>query len=77
MATSSSKTEVLVGKVVAGRPDDEVTALVGNFLPLKPPPLSEFVRHCLIVEKESGALIPFDLWPAQEEALAVIERRIS
>ena len=42
---------------------------------VKAPPLLEFVRHCLIVEKETGRLIPFELWPAQEEALAVIEAR--
>ena len=53
--------------------DDQVIALVGNWRPLKPPPLLEFVRHCLIVQKESGALIPFEPWPAQEEALKVIE----
>ena len=32
------------------------------------------MRVCLIVEKETGKLIPFALWPAQEEALSVIER---
>ena len=54
--------------------DEQVIALIGNWRPVKTPPLSEFVRHCLIVEKESGELIPFALWPAQEEALAVIAR---
>ena len=53
--------------------DEQVLALVGNWRPLKAPPLPEFVRHCLIVEKRSGQLIPFELWPAQEEALEVIE----
>ena len=41
---------------------------------VKAPPLAEFVRHYLIVEKETGELIPFDLWPAQEEALEVIAK---
>ena len=50
----------------------EAIALVGNWRPLRPPPLLEFVQHCLIVAKESGLLIPFLLWPLQEEALAVI-----
>jgi hypothetical protein len=54
--------------------DEQVVALVGNWRPLKVPPLPEFVRHCLIVEKESGNLIPFEPWPAQEEALAIIEQ---
>jgi hypothetical protein len=31
------------------------------------------VRHTLIVDKETGELIPFDLWPAQQEALQMIE----
>ena len=35
----------------------------------KAPPLLDFVRSCLIVEKETGNLIPFDLWPEQERAL--------
>ncbi len=61
-------------RAVAGRlSDEQVIALVGNWRPVKTPPLAEFVRHCLIVQKETGRLIPFDLWPAQEEALAVIE----
>ena len=51
--------------LVAALADDaEVLALVGNWRPVKVPPLAEFVRHCLIVEKETGKLIPFDLWPA-------------
>jgi hypothetical protein len=58
--------------LVAGRSDAEVVALVGNWRPLRPPPLVEFVRHCLIVDKETGQLIPFALWPAQEEALKLI-----
>lgn len=36
--------------------------------------LVDFVEKCLIVEKETGALIAFSLWPLQREALAVIER---
>ena len=52
----------------------EVIALVGNWRPVKAPPLVEFVRHCLIVEKASGELIPFEPWPAQEEALEMIEQ---
>jgi hypothetical protein len=61
-------------RAVAGRlSDEQVIALVGNWRPVKPPPLAEFVRHCLIVDKTSGQLIPFEPWPAQEEALAVIE----
>jgi hypothetical protein len=60
--------------LVAGRSDAEVVALAGNWRPLTAPPLAEFVRHCLIVEKETGNLIPFALWPAQEEALEVIEK---
>jgi hypothetical protein len=36
--------------------------------------VAHFVRHCLIVEKETGALIPFDLWAEQETALAAILR---
>jgi hypothetical protein len=59
---------------VARLTDEQVIALNGNWRPLKPPPLPEFVRHCLIVAKESGSLIPFDLWPAQAEALEVIEK---
>ncbi len=54
--------------------DAEVIALTGNWRPLKPPPLLEFVRRCLIVAKETGTLIPFELWPAQQEALEVIEK---
>ena len=61
--------------VAARLTDEQVVALVGNWRPVKAPPLAEFVRHCLIVEKESGKLIPFEPWPAQEEALAVIEAR--
>ena len=52
----------------------EVIALVGNWRPVRVPPLVEFVRHCLIVDKASGELIPFEPWPAQEEALEMIER---
>ena len=37
--------------LVAARSDAEVVALVGNWRPVKPPPLIEFVRHCLIVAK--------------------------
>ena len=60
--------------VAARLSDEQVIALVGNWRPVKAPPLVEFVRHCLIVEKETGGLIPFEPWPAQEGALAVIER---
>ncbi len=60
--------------LVRRRGDAEVVALVGNWRPVRVPPLAEFVRHTLIVEKETGKLIPFALWPAQEEALAVIEQ---
>jgi hypothetical protein len=61
-------------RAVAGRlSDEQVLALVGNWRPVKPPPLVEFVRHCLIVDKASGELIPFEPWPAQEEALGMIE----
>ena len=35
-------------------------------------PLHDFVRQCLIFDKERAELIPFKLWPAQEEALDVI-----
>ena len=59
--------------LVRRRSDAEVLALAGNWRPVKVPPLAEFVRHCLIVEKETGDLIPFDLWPDQAEALEVIE----
>ncbi len=37
------------------------------------PSLAEFVAACLIVEKETGNLIPFTLWPEQARALDVIE----
>jgi hypothetical protein len=37
------------------------------------PTLAEFVAKCLIVEKETGNLIPFDLWPEQKRALDIIE----
>jgi hypothetical protein len=53
--------------------DDQVIALVGNWRPVKVPPLVEFVRHCLIVDKASGDLIAFEPWPAQQEALGIIE----
>lgn len=33
------------------------------------PSLEQFVAHCLIVEKETGNLIPFDLWDDQHAAL--------
>jgi hypothetical protein len=46
--------------------------LGGNWRPLLVPPLAEFVAQTLIVEKETGALIPFALWPEQERALAEI-----
>ena len=59
--------------IVARFSDTEAVALQGNWRPLKPPPLLEFVRHTLIVDKQTGDLIPFDLWPAQEEALEMIE----
>ncbi len=36
------------------------------------PPLATFVSKCLIVEKETGRLIEFALWPEQERALADI-----
>jgi hypothetical protein len=45
--------------------DAEAIALAGNWRPLKPPPLLDFVQHCLIVDKQSGKLIPFELWPLQ------------
>jgi hypothetical protein len=62
-------------RALAGRlSDEQVVALVGNWRPVKPPPLVEFVRHCLIVDKTSGELIPFEPWPAQEEALGTIEQ---
>ena len=69
------KTDFLArARTVAGRlTDEQVLALVGNWRPLKPPPLPEFVRHCLIVDKASGRLICFEPWPAQEEALELIE----
>lgn len=35
-------------------------------------PLQEFVRHCLIVDKQTGKLIPFEPWPLQEKALEVM-----
>jgi hypothetical protein len=73
MATSSSEKVAKVTAVVTAKSDAEVLSLLGNWRPLKVPPLSEFVRHTLIVEKESGALIPFEPWPAQEEALRLIE----
>ena len=60
--------------LVARRSDADVLALAGNWRPVKTPPLAEFVRHCLIVDKTSGQLIPFEPWPAQEEALKTIER---
>jgi hypothetical protein len=72
-ATTSRRCHARAKAIVAARSDAEVIALVGNWRPVKPPPLEEFVRSCLIVEKETGRLIPFDLWPAQAEALAVIE----
>ena len=62
------------GAVTGRLSDEEVLALVGNWRPVKVPSLVEFVRHCLIVDKASGQLIPFEPWPAQEEALAVIEK---
>jgi hypothetical protein len=68
----NSRDRARARRLLAGRSDAEIIALAGNWRPLKTPPLDEFVRHCLIVEKESGSLIPFDLWPAQEEALKVI-----
>lgn len=46
--------------------------LSGNWRPFIPPPLSEFVAHTLIVEKETGKLIRFKLWDAQEAALSHI-----
>ena len=39
---------------------------------VKVPPLAEFVSTCLIVEKETGKLIPFALWPEQAVALEAI-----
>ena len=59
--------------IVTRRSKAEIIALAGNWRPLKAPPLPEFVRHCLIVDKASGQLICFEPWPAQEEALDVIE----
>jgi hypothetical protein len=41
--------------------DDQVIALVGDWRPVKPPPPLEFVRQTLIVAKETGELIPFDV----------------
>lgn len=38
------------------------------------PPLLDFVSKCLIVDKQTGDLIPFDLWPEQQAALEVVER---
>ena len=69
----TAKQRAIAAAIVARRSDAEVIALVGNWRPFKPPPLLEFVAHCLIVEKESGALIPFVPWPDQEEALRLIE----
>ena len=61
-------------RALAGRlSDEQVLALSGNWRPVKAPALVEFVRHCLIVDKTSGGLIPFEPWPAQEEALGMIE----
>ena len=59
--------------IVARFSDTEAIALQANWRPPKAPPLLEFVRHCLIVDKATGDLIPFDVWPAQEEALEIIE----
>lgn len=58
---------------------DEAAAplLHGNWRKPATPPLAEFVRSCLIIEKEgeSGTgLIPFTLWAEQEAALEVVER---
>jgi len=40
--------------------------------PVEPPSVRLFVERCTIVEKESGDLLPFTLWPAQVEALETI-----
>ena len=72
-ATATREQRALARRLVARLSDRAVVALAGDWRPLKPPPLAEFVRHCLIVEKETGKLIPFDLWPQQEQALEVIE----
>lgn len=58
---------------------DEAAAplLHGNWRKPATPPLAEFVRSCLIIEKEgeSGTgLIPFTLWAEQEAALEVVQR---
>ena len=47
--------------------DAEAIALAGNWRPLRPPPLHEFVRHCLIVDKQTGKLIPFEFVAAAGE----------
>lgn len=73
MATPTAEDRAAAKALLAKRSEAEIRALYVNWRP-NTPPLSEFVRHLLIVEKESGKLIPFDLWPAQEKALKVIEK---
>ena len=48
--------------------------LGGNWKPKRPPTVQEYIAACLIVDKQTGDLIPFKLWDAQAEALEVFAR---
>jgi hypothetical protein len=72
MKTPTPEQTARARAIVARKSRAEIVALAGNWRPLKAPPLLEFVQACLIVDKESGSLIPFRLWPAQQKALEVI-----
>jgi hypothetical protein len=52
---------------------DRLAELEARAVAALTPPLADFVAACLIVEKETGTLIPFSLWPEQERALVEIE----
>lgn len=63
--------------LVAGLSDAQIAAYLASRTSERTPPLADFVSHCLIVAKEGeteSGLVPFTLWPAQREALAVVER---
>ena len=78
MKTPTAEQIARAEALVKAKTKAEVIALAGNWRPLKAATAAGVrQRTRLIVDKETGELIPFDLWPAQEEALEVIEKPTS
>lgn len=69
---------VLAKEIVSGWSAAEIDAcnstpdLTGNWKYKAPPTAQEYINHCLIVDKETGQLVRFELWDAQAAALEEI-----